>query len=104
MRCNLVYADRNVRKKQQEWFAKYLKLENGVPDESTYRRIMMKITPSKIHDLFVTWMKSVLPTVKGVVAIDGKQVRRTGGAKKRPVHVVSAFSQEFGLVFGTACL
>ncbi|MDE6004805.1 MAG: hypothetical protein K2G88_05405 [Oscillospiraceae bacterium] len=43
-------------------------------------------------------MKTMIPQVKGVAAINGKQARRTGDEKKRPLHVVSAFSQEYGLV------
>lgn len=85
---------------RKEWLAKYLKLENGIPDANTFRYVMLKITPSKIHELFAEWMKSVIPAVKGVVAIDGKQARRTGDAEKRPLHVVSAFAHEFGLVIG----
>lgn len=84
--------------KKKEWFQKYLKLENGIPDANTFRYVLMKITPEKIHSLFAEWMKTVLPQVKGVVAIDGKQARRTGDEKKRPLHVVSAFAQEYGLV------
>ena len=34
------------------------------------------------------------------MAIDGKQARRTKDAKKKPLHVVSAFSAECGLVLG----
>ena len=45
-------------------------------------------------------MKSVVKELYGVVAIDGKQARRTKDAKKRPLHVVSAFSAEYGIVLG----
>ena len=45
-------------------------------------------------------MKSVIPTMKGVVAIDGKPARRTGDTKKRSLHVVSTFAHEFRLVIG----
>lgn len=87
-------------KNRMEWLKKYLRLENGIPDANTFRHVMLKITPSKVHELFTKWMKSVTPEIKGVVAIDGKQARRTGDAEKRPLHVVSAFAHEFGLVIG----
>ena len=45
-------------------------------------------------------MKSVVTELSGVIAIDGKEARRTKDAKKRPLHVVSAFSYECGLVMG----
>lgn len=87
-------------KNRKEWFAKHLRLENGIPDANTFRYVLMKITPLKTHELFAEWMKSVLPAVKGVVAIDGKQARRTVDSEKRPLHVVSAFAHEYGLVIG----
>ena len=65
-----------------EWLKKYLKLENGVPDANTFRYVMMKITPEKIHEVFAEWMKSVLGELNGVVAIDGKQARRSGDPDK----------------------
>lgn len=87
-------------KTRKTWFEKYLKLENGIPDANTFRYVMLKITPQKIHELFAEWMKSVIPVIKGVVAIDGKQARRTGDNTKRPLHVVSAFAHEYGMVIG----
>ncbi len=53
-------------KSRKEWFAKYLKLENGIPDALTYRRILMLITPSKMHEIFAEWMKTVISNLKGV--------------------------------------
>ncbi len=50
--------------------------------------------------MFVEWMQNVVETITGVVAIDGKQARRTKDARKPPLHVVSAFSAECGLVLG----
>ena len=45
-------------KSRQEWFAKYLKLKNGIPDALTFRKILIMITPSKMHELFAEWMKN----------------------------------------------
>ncbi len=87
-------------KSKKEWFAKYLKLENGIPDANTFRYVMLCVTPAQIHELFAEWMRSVLPLVKGVIAIDGKQARRTADSDKRPLHVVSAFAHEYGMVLG----
>ena len=39
---------------------------------------------------FVDCMKNAFDTIGGVVAIDGKQARRTKDQNKRPLHVVSA--------------
>lgn len=85
---------------KKEWLGTFLELENGIPDACTFRNVIKEIDTQKLHLLFCEWMKSVVEELRGVVAIDGKQARRTKDAKKRPLHVVSAFSAECGLVLG----
>lgn len=85
---------------REEWLRKYLKLEHGIPDAGTIRYVLMKLDPTKLHTVFVEWMRSAVEKVSGVVAIDGKQARRTGDAQQRPLHVVSAFCTEARLVLG----
>lgn len=85
---------------KKEWLKTFLKLEYGIPDACTFRNVIKEIDTEKLHIFFCEWMKSVVTTLTGVIAIDGKQARRTKDAKKRPLHVVSAFSHEFGFVMG----
>jgi predicted transposase YbfD/YdcC len=85
---------------KQAWLKTFLELENGIPDACTFRNVIKEIDTQKLHEIFCEWMKSVVKEVYGVVAIDGKQARRTKDAKKKPLHVVSAFSAEYGLVIG----
>ncbi len=87
-------------KSKEKWLKKYIKLENGVPDACTFRNVIRAIDTQQLHIGFVEWMRSVAENVTGVVAIDGKQARRTKDARKAPLHVVSAFSSECGLVLG----
>ncbi len=87
-------------KSKEAWLRKYLKLEHGIPDACTFRNIVRSIDTKQLHMVFVDWMKNVVEQVCGVVAVDGKQARRTKGAKKPPLHVVSAFAAECGLVLG----
>ena len=85
---------------KREWLSTFLKLEYGIPDACTFRNVIKEINTEKLHTLFCEWMKSVVTTLTGVIAIDGKQARGTKDSKKRPLHVVSAFSHEYGLVMG----
>ena len=87
-------------KSKEEWLKTFLKLENGIPDACTFRNVIKSIDTKKIHELYCEWMKNVVREVYGVVAIDGKQARRTKDISKRPLHVVSAFSAEYGLILG----
>lgn len=83
-----------------EWLKRFLKLEYGIPDACTFRNIIKEIDTQKLHILFCEWMKNVVSDLTGVIAIDGKTARRTRDKTKRPLHVVSAFSHECGLVIG----
>ena len=87
-------------KSKEKWLRKYIDLEYGIPDACTFRNIIKAIDTRQLHKVFVEWMKNAVETVTGVVAVDGKQARRTKGGKKKPLHVVSAFSTECGLVLG----
>lgn len=87
-------------KSREAWLKKYLKLEYGIPDACTFRNVVKDIDKEQLHTVFVEWMKSVVDEVSGVIAIDGKQARRTKDSNKRPLHVVSAFSDECEMVLG----
>lgn len=87
-------------KSKENWFRKYLKLEYGIPDACTFRNVIKEIDTARLHEVFREWMRSVVTEVSGVIAIDGKQARRTKDNDHRPLHVVSAFSTEKRLVLG----
>lgn len=87
-------------KSKETWLKTFLKLEYGIPDACTFRNVIKAIDTEKLHEIFCKWMKSVVTELSGVVAIDGKQARRTKDSTKKPLHVVSAFSHECGLVMG----
>ena len=87
-------------KSKEKWLKKYIKLENGVPDACTFRNVVRSIDTQQLHTVFIEWMKDAVENITGVVAIDGKQARRTKDEKKKPLHVVSAFSAECGLILG----
>lgn len=87
-------------KSKEKWLKKYIKLENGVPDACTFRNVVRSIDTQQLHTVFIEWMKDAAENITGVVAVDGKQARRTKDETKKPLHVVSAFSAECGLVLG----
>lgn len=87
-------------KSTEKWLKKYTKLKNGIPDACAFRNVIRAIDTQQLHTVFVEWMKNVVKHVTGVVAVDGKQARRTKDGRKPLLHVVSAFSTECGLVLG----
>ena len=63
---------------KQQWFAKYLDLENGIPSHDTFGRVFARLDSEQFQRCFASWVQSVCDVLQGqVVAIDGKRVRRS---------------------------
>jgi predicted transposase YbfD/YdcC len=80
----------------------YLPYEFGIPSDDTLRRFFRAIDTTQFQRLFVKWMQAWLnPEVAGkVVAIDGKTLRGSHDGGQLPIHLVSAFASEAGIVLG----
>ena len=85
-----------------EWLSTFLELPNGIPSHDTFNRIFSLIDPEQFHKAFTDWVKAVAEKVEGVVAIDGKTVRRSKDLPngKQAIHVVSAWAVKNSLVLG----
>lgn len=73
---------------------------NGVPSRDTYERFFRHLSPKAFEKAFIHWTQMISSAVHGVVAIDGKTLRGSGGKTDDPIHMVSAFSAENKLVLG----
>ncbi len=78
--------------RNREWLETVLELPGGIPSHDTINRVFQMIDPEQFHDAFFRWAKAVAGKIEGVVAIDGKTIRRSKdeGKGNRPSHVVSA--------------
>lgn len=87
-----------------DWLRQFLKLEKGIPSHDTFGRLFGLINPDEFETAFRRWVGTILPTLSpgSVIAIDGKTSRRSGSKAKdnSPLHLVSAFAAEAGLVLG----
>jgi len=92
---------------KKQWFAKFLKLPNGIPSHDTFNRLFQAIDPAAFQECFVSWMNAVCEACGLLhVQIDGKAAR--GSHKKGKglgcLHTVSAWASENGVTFGqVAC-
>jgi predicted transposase YbfD/YdcC len=87
-------------KAKEAWLSDLLKLPNGIPSHDTFGRVFARLDPKQFEASFVEWVKGISKTVKGVIAIDGKTLRRSHdhAAGKKALHVVSAWAVESRLV------
>jgi predicted transposase YbfD/YdcC len=85
------------------WLRTFLDLPNGIPSHDTFRRVFMLIDPDAFERGFAAWVGSLVDGFeREVVAIDGKTLRRSfdRGRERSPLHLVSAWASEQGLVLG----
>jgi predicted transposase YbfD/YdcC len=80
----------------------FLRLPHGIPSHDTFSRLFRLLDPARFHSCFVQFMRRFAETAPGVVAIDGKTLRRSfdRAAQKSPLHLVSAWAAEQRLVLG----
>jgi predicted transposase YbfD/YdcC len=83
-----------------EWFEQFLELPHGIPAHDTFARLFASMDPKEFQQAFLGWVKAVQTVTKGVVAIDGKTLRRSYEKDKSPIHMVSAWALENRMVLG----
>ena len=78
----------------------FLKLKNGVPSHDTFSRLFRLLDPAQFGGVFQWFMARFSQSIEGVVAIDGKVLRRSfdRASGKSPLHMVSAWGCEQRLV------
>jgi predicted transposase YbfD/YdcC len=88
-------------KAQREWLSQLLELPNGIPSHDTFGRVFAALDPAQFAEVFTLWTQSLRQSLSGeIVALDGKTLRRSGGAARSPVHLVSAWAVGNRLVLG----
>lgn len=76
--------------------------KDGTPAHDHLGDILATLDADQFQSCFVAWVAAVAGVPAGVIAIDGKTVRRSGHKKgaKAAIHMVSAFAARQRLVLG----
>jgi predicted transposase YbfD/YdcC len=87
-------------KAKEPFLRGFLKLENGLPSHDTFSRLFRLLDPVQFRVAFQRFMAAFSKTYQGVVAIDGKVLRRSfdRASGKSALHMVSAWGCEQRLV------
>ena len=88
--------------KKLDLLRRFRPFADGTPPHDTLGDIFASLDAESFQRCFVSWVASVTGTAEGVIAIDGKTVRRSGGKKdaKAPILMVSAVAARQRLVLG----
>lgn len=84
------------------FFETILELPHGIPSHDTFRRVFILMNPRSFESCFKAWTTTLQEKKKGVVAFDGKTLRRSHDRAKgkKAIHMISAWSAENQIVLG----
>ena len=84
----------------QDYFRKYIALENGIPSHDTISRVMGMISPEIIQQIYMKWQECLDRNdgelLKKIICIDGKTMCGNKRNEEKPAHIVTAWSKEDG--------
>ena len=85
----------------QDWFERLVPLPSGIASHDTFARVFRLLDAKELERACQQWLAQVAGRVHGTVAIDGKSVRGSSkGDAHRPLHMVSAWAADMGLLLG----
>ncbi|MFP4132485.1 MAG: ISAs1 family transposase [Thiohalospira sp.] len=89
---------------KQDWLKGFVDLDNGIPVDDTFARVLSRIPPRALEEAFTAWARSLAGETgeAAVVAIDGKTARRSHDRRRgrHPFHGVRAWATEAGMALG----
>ena len=85
---------------KEDWLRRFLVLKNGIPSPDTFHRIFAALNPQQFESVFRRWVGGIIPALSRTLAVDGKTLCGSGAGADSPVHIVSAFATDLGLVLG----
>ena len=64
---------------KEPFLRQFLRLRHGIPSHDTFSRVFRLLDPAQFHAGFLRFMQRFSETLEGVVALDGKTLRRSFG-------------------------
>lgn len=91
---------------REELLREFLSLDNGLPSHDTFSRLFRLLDPQAFGRVFEAFLDDLGADGPGVLAIDGKTLRRSfdRAAGRSPLHVVTAFGSGARLAIGQSAV
>jgi predicted transposase YbfD/YdcC len=86
--------------KKLAFLRRFRPFKDGTPDHGHLGDILAVLDADQFQRCFVTWVAALTGAPAGVIAIDGKTVRRSKSGGKAAFHMVSVFAARQRLVLG----
>lgn len=86
--------------KKLDLLRRFRPFREGTPSHDHLGDILATLDPEAFQRCFVAWAAGLIGVPEGVVAVDGKTVRRSRSKADPPIHMVSAFAARQRLVLG----
>ena len=89
-------------RKKRDLLRRFRPFKDGTPAHDHLGDILAVLDAEQFQRCFVAWMAALTGAPEGVIAIDGKTARRSGGKTRGSpaIHMVSAFAARQRLVLG----
>ncbi|WP_298550555.1 ISAs1 family transposase [uncultured Parabacteroides sp.] len=91
-------------KMKEDFFRSRIKNFRGVPSHDTFNRVFSLLNPQELEHGFRSWIQEICSQYKGIVSIDGKEIRGARGVKQdgsfAPLRMVSAWAAGNGVCLG----
>lgn len=94
-------------KEQEKWLREFLTLEHGIPSHDTFGDVFAAIDPEAFRKGFMEWVETIRTKISDeIIAVDGKTIcgSKSTVNNKKPIHIVSAWAAENGLVLGETAI
>ena len=89
-------------KEKLNYLRNFFEYKSGIPSKNTFYRVMSVLNPEQLKKSLLVWLKCLQKALSGVVAIDGKAIRKSfdKAMGQDAIHIVSAFSANLQLTLG----
>jgi len=89
-------------REKEAFLREFLDMKNGPPSHDTFSRLFRLLDPDQFRAAFQRFMTAFSETCQGVIAVDGKVLRRSfdRASGKSALHMVSAWGCEQRMVLG----
>ena len=89
-------------KAKLQFLRKYLPFKHGSASHDTFTEVFAALCPTEFENCFTNWTRSLVGIIDGVIAIDGKTVRRSHdkSGNRNAIHMISAWASQQEIVLG----